>query len=270
MNINWINDQIERYGTSMQRLNRAQASHVKELSQTTEFIFKEWYRLMGDVNHSYQDYRQMVESDYTRRKKNLAQERYIMENRMFAKRVENMTSLSEKYQFLKETLHEERKVFKQVINEVNAQAGEFSHIWGGFVEKMAIESATNLLQKQYEANTFYCKVRKTIASDDTSKRLQLELDLLAESDDTVFLVEAKSTLRQESLNQLKTILERFATFFPQYSGKKIQPIFACLSAEEGLAEQALEAGIWLLIPIDEQDENSPKIEFDLVTSVNDL
>jgi hypothetical protein len=193
-----------------------------------------------------------------------------MESRLFAKRFENMNSLGEKYQFLKETLHQERQVFKQVINEVNAQAGEFSHIWGNFVEKMAIESATNLLQKNHNANTFYCKVRKTIASNEAPKRLHLELDLLAESDDTIFLVEAKSTLRQESLNQLKVILERFGTFFPQYAGKKIQPIFACLSAEEGLAEQALEAGMWLLIPVDDQDENSEKIEFDLVTSVNDL
>lgn len=269
MNINWINEQIERYGTSMQRLNRAQASHVKDVSQTTEFIFIEWHRLMGDLNHSYQEYRQMVESDYTRRKKNLAQERYIMENRMFSKRLENMNSLTEKYQFLKEALHQERQVFKQVIKEVNAQAGEFSHIWGNFVEKMAIESAANLLQKQHNANTFYAKVRKTINSED-AKKLHLELDLLAESEDTIFLVEAKSTLRQESLNQLKVILERFDTFFPLYNGKKIQPIFACLSAEEGLAEQALEAGMWLLIPIDDQDENSEKIEFDLVTSVNEL
>ncbi len=270
MTIKDINDQVERYAELMKTIQKAQYYHVTNVGANSTKLFKHLYGLLNNLNHSVQEYRFLVNEDINRRRKNLAQEQYSMENRMFNERFNNVNRLTEQYKKLKEQLHKERQSFQKVVNDINAQNGRITHVWGDFVEKAALEAASNILAKDFEVLSFASKVKKIMVNDVAPKRHQLEVDMIAEGSDKIFVVETKSTLRETSLKQVINVLARMDDFFPQYKGMKKQPIFACLSSEEGMLEMALNAGIWLLLPIDSEDEASDKIEFGLVKDISEL
>ena len=86
------------------------------------------------------------------------------------------------------------------------------------------------------------------------KTQNIEIDFLAENADTVFLLEVKSTLRQETMRQIINNMIKIDTFFPHYQGFKKQPIVAYLSEEEGVADMMYKSGIWLMRPTEVQDD----------------
>ena len=61
----------------------------------------------------------------------------------------------------------------------------------------------------------------------------------------VYLVEIKSQLRDESVDQLLEHLWRFPRFFPDHHGKKLFGILAALDIPENLRARALKEGFYL-------------------------
>lgn len=59
------------------------------------------------------------------------------------------------------------------------------------------------------------------------------------------LVEVKSHVREESIMQIKTVLERFRSFFPEHKGKTVYGIFAAVDITSTLKERVLDEGIYL-------------------------
>ena len=254
MNLNVISEQVDKFAGLMQHLNREQAMYVVEKSGVLPTMFKELKALLHENHELIKKYRKDVEEDVNRRRKNLADEQYMMENRLFNDRYQTLLVLAERYEIMKENLHKERQDFQHGINLINRQLGEFTHIWGSFAEKCAIDAAQNFLLNEYNCLTFLSKVKKTIKSDVKPKTQNIEIDFLAENADTVFLLEIKSTLRQETMRQIINNMIKIDTFFPHYQGLKKQPIVAYLSEEEGVADMMYQSGIWLMRPTEVQDD----------------
>ena len=61
----------------------------------------------------------------------------------------------------------------------------------------------------------------------------------------VFLVEVKSHLREEAIEQMRKMLRDFHTFFPGHAGKKVYGILAAVSAPERVREKILREGLYL-------------------------
>lgn len=75
----------------------------------------------------------------------------------------------------------------------------------------------------------------------------MEIEVLAFSNfsDDMFVVEVKSHLREEALDQMDRILREFRDFFPVYKDKKICGILAAVDAPGALQEKVLQEGIYL-------------------------
>ena len=78
--------------------------------------------------------------------------------------------------------------------------------------------------------------------------LDAEIDVLAYANSAIneaYVVEVKSHLREEGINQLKEIMDNFRLFFPEHKDKKIYGIIAAVDISEALKKRVLDAGFYV-------------------------
>jgi RecB family endonuclease NucS len=76
----------------------------------------------------------------------------------------------------------------------------------------------------------------------------IEIDVLAYANgelNTAYIVEVKSHAREESITQLKSILQRFRTFFPEHKDKQLYGILAAVDMSPDLREKTLQEGFYV-------------------------
>ncbi|MFM7441486.1 MAG: DUF3782 domain-containing protein, partial [Snowella sp.] len=76
----------------------------------------------------------------------------------------------------------------------------------------------------------------------------IEIDVLAYTNgnlNTAYIVEVKSHAKEESITQLKSILQRFRTFFPEHKDKQLYGILAAVDMSPELREKTLQEGFYV-------------------------
>jgi hypothetical protein len=101
--------------------------------------------------------------------------------------------------------------FWQILKENDLQIKKLAHKFGSFTEGLALPSMETILRERFGMEIISPSVR-------VSKQGQhLEIDVLAyyaNGDiNTAYIVGVQSHARQEAIDQLKTLLERFRVFF---------------------------------------------------------
>jgi len=135
------------------------------------------------------------------------------------------------------------------IKELGKQIGGLSNKFGSFTEGLALPSMTKILREQFDMNIIAPRVwaRRNGKS--------LELDVLAYSNGkqkAVYVVEVKSHLREEGLEQLLNTLHVFPEFFQEHKDKKLYGILAAVHIPENMKIKVLESGIYVATIQDEQ------------------
>jgi len=121
----------------------------------------------------------------------------------------------ENAQQIKETDRQQQKTDKQ-LKELGQQIGGLGAKFGSFTEGLALPSMETILRQRFGMKVVSPSVR---ASEDGQN---LEIDVLAYTNgelNTAYIVEVKSHAREESITQLKSILQRFRSFFPEHKDK---------------------------------------------------
>ena len=85
-----------------------------------------------------------------------------------------------------------------------------------------------------------------VRKKDKSLNLNGEFDAISVSDDHVFLVEAKSSPKEQYLYEFIENIEKFRKLFPEYGDKRLIPIFASLRFDEKMIQLATDKKIYLL------------------------
>lgn len=102
----------------------------------------------------------------------------------------------------------------------------------------------------------------------TKEGKHLEIDVLAYANGPVnkaYVVEVKSHPREESLAPLKTLLERFRTFFPEHQDKQLYGILAAVDLSDALRDRILREGFYVarihdqVFELDIPDHFQPKV-----------
>ena len=136
----------------------------------------------------------------------------------------------------------QQKETDRQIQELGQQIGGLGQKFGGFTEGMAFPSMARLLEERFGAT--HVSVRNKARLNGHT----LELDVLATSNserNEVYIVEVKSHLREDGLQQMLHHLERFPEFYPQYRDKKLYGILAAVDVEDELRQRVLDHGIYL-------------------------
>ena len=120
----------------------------------------------------------------------------------------------------KENAQQQKKTDKQ-LKELGQQIGGLGAKFGSFTEGLALPSMEKILRQRFGMEVVSPSVR--VSKDGQ----HLEIDVLAYSNgelNTAYIVEVKSHAREESISQLKSILQRFRSFFPEHKDKKLYGI----------------------------------------------
>ena len=141
----------------------------------------------------------------------------------------------------KEVSQAQKKTDRQ-LKELGKQIGGLGSKFGSFTEGLALPSMEKILRQRFGMKVVSPSVR---ASEDGK---HMEIDVLAYTNgnlNTAYIVEAKSHAREESITQLKSILQRFRTFFPEHKDKQLYGILAAVDMSPDLREKTLQEGFYV-------------------------
>ena len=139
------------------------------------------------------------------------------------------------------SLAESQRDTDRQIKELGRQIGGLGDKFGSFTEGLALPSMTRILSQRFGMDFIAPRVR--IRRNGHS----LELDVLAysHSSDDLFVVEVKSHLREDALEQMRKTLRELRDYLPDHQDKKVYGILAAVDAPESLREKVLADGIYL-------------------------
>jgi hypothetical protein len=149
--------------------------------------------------------------------------------------------LKEVSQQQKETDRQQKKTDKQ-LKELGQQIGGLGAKFGSFTEGLALPSMETILRQRFGMEVISPSVR--VSKDGQ----HLEIDVLAYTNgelNTAYIVEVKSHARQEDITQLKSILQRFRSFFSEHKDKKLYGILAAVDLSNELREKILQEGFYV-------------------------
>ena len=149
--------------------------------------------------------------------------------------------LKEVSQQQKENAQQQKETDKQ-LKELGKQIGGLGAKFGSFTEGLALPSMETILRQRFGMEVISPSVR-------VSKEGQhIEIDVLAYTNgelNIAYIVEVKSHVRQEDITQLKSILQRFRSFFPEHKDKKLYGILAAVHLSPELREKILQEGFYV-------------------------
>jgi hypothetical protein len=151
-------------------------------------------------------------------------------------------SLAESDQAFKASLAESRKESEREMRELRIHLGGLADKFGSYTEGLALPSMTKILYER-----FHMEVVMPQLSAHRNGR-SFEVDVLATSNsgrDEVYVVEVKSHLRHEAIDQMKKTLREIHDFIPGHRGKKLYGILAAVDAPARVREKVLREGIYL-------------------------
>ncbi len=138
---------------------------------------------------------------------------------------------------------EERRKTERVLRELGKQIGGLGNKFGSFTEGLALPSVQSLLFERFGVEDFMPRRRKRVGT------ATIELDALGIVNGTrneAYIVEIKSHLRSEAVQQMKDILQKFRTMFPEYAALKLYGIIAAADASADALKEAQDAGLYAL------------------------
>ena len=140
-----------------------------------------------------------------------------------------------------ESTRREKEMDKQ-LKELGKQIGGLGSKFGSFTEGLALPSMETILRQRFGMEIVSPSVR-------ASKEGQhLEIDVLAYANgniNTAYIVEVKSHAREDSITQLKSILQRFRLFFPEHKDKQLYGILASVDLSNKLRTKILQEGFYV-------------------------
>lgn len=128
------------------------------------------------------------------------------------------------------------------LKELGKQIGGLGNKLGSFTEGLALPSMQKILRERFGMEVISPSVRVSKDGED------LELDVLSYANGEInaaYVVEVKSHLREEAIDQILGILNKFGRFFPEHRNKKLYGILAAVDIPKEVRAKALRQGLYL-------------------------
>jgi hypothetical protein len=158
------------------------------------------------------------------------------------------TTADDVWQLLAELTTAQKETDRQLkatdrqLKELGKQIGGLGSKFGSFTEGLALPSMEKILRQRFGMEVVSPSVRVS------KEGRHLEIDVLAYSNgdlNTAYIVEVKSHAREESITQLKSILQRFRSFFPEHRDKQLYGILTAVDMSAELRQKTLQEGFYV-------------------------
>jgi len=143
---------------------------------------------------------------------------------------------------IEEELAEERRKTEREIRQVNKQLGELGNKFGSFTEGMALPSMEKILYHHFKMDVVAPRAKAR------QNGQTLEIDVMAYdngSRNEVYLVEVKSHLTREGIEQMLKTLEWFPEFFGAHRDRTVYGVIAAVDIPDNLRSEVLNKGLYL-------------------------
>ena len=153
----------------------------------------------------------------------------------------------------KDEMQEFEKEAERDHKEMNRKWRELSYKMGTIVQDIVAPNIPRILKKYFDApdlEYFAMCVRKP-KTDGPGYR---EFDVVAVSKDYFLLNETKAIVRPEYASAFREILTRIHEYFPEYSEKKILPVFSSFSISPDVVNYLSQNNIYALAMTDDTME----------------
>ena len=130
------------------------------------------------------------------------------------------------------------------IQRVDKQLGELGNKWGSFTEGLLERSVQRIMVKDLGITD------TSFGASKYKNGKTIEIDVLGVSNGTnnrVVIAEIKSHLRETAIEQIQQQLNDYLYFAPEHKDKELLGLIACISAAPNIIQQALKAGLIVLI-----------------------
>lgn len=138
-------------------------------------------------------------------------------------------------------LAKSQKETDRQIRELGKQIGGLGDKFGSFTEGLALPSMTKILGKRFGMDV----IAPGLLSRKNGTAMELDVFAWSKNRDEAYVVEVKSHLRDEALDQMRKTLQEFRGYFPDYAEKKLYGIIAAVHIPERMRERVLKEGFYL-------------------------
>ena len=220
-------------------------AEVAELQKRTEQEQLETWRAIYETDRQLKE--QLSETD-----RQLKGQLSETDRQLKGQLSETDRQLKEQFSESDRQLRDQMKETDRQITRLGQQLGRLGEKFGGFTEGMAFPSMKKLLGERFRMDV--------ISTRDLSRKNghSMELDVLAYSKSPeikeAYIVEVKSLLREDGLQQMKRILRDSREFFPVLADKKVYGVIAAVDFSDDVRAKVLREGIYLARIHDEEFE----------------
>jgi len=135
------------------------------------------------------------------------------------------------------------------FKETDKRYGDLAGKWGRFVEGLVAPAALRLFaDRGIPLNGTTQRARKNRNGQ------SMEVDVLAVNSEYAVLIEVKSTLKVEDVQDHLRRLGKFKTFFPEYADRKVVGAVAGIVINEGADKFAYDHGLFVIVQSGEMVE----------------
>ncbi len=126
------------------------------------------------------------------------------------------------------------------LKELGKQIGGIGNKFGTFNEGLVLPSLTRLLTDDFNCKSIFPNFKHR------ENGTILEIDLLGVSNIAYYIIEIKSHLREDSIEQLKLEIEQFKLFKPLFEEKQIYGLITATHYDKKIKERVLKDGIYFI------------------------
>jgi len=155
-----------------------------------------------------------------------------------------MKEFKDEMKEFKDEMKESRDENERMHRKMNQDWGNLARKMGTIVEDIIAPAVRPAVLKYFEEDAVYTAVN--VRKQTKTLGLKGEFDMVAVGEHRVFLIEVKSTPREQYLDDFLENAEKFRKLFPEYADMPLTLIFGAIRFEADFIPLATKRNIYLL------------------------
>ncbi len=250
-----IKEQAQENRTGFLELRDLISKHAEEArirSEETEGEFQEVNRRFQETDRKFQETdRKFQETTLkfqeTDRKFQETTLKFQETDRKFQETDRKFQETDRKFQeterLLKQQSQDTDRRMAKLSEEVNQKIGRLGGRLGDFVEELIKPAVVRLFQ---ERGIEVHAVSRNVEANNPTLKLAMQIDLLVTNTDTCVLIEVKSNLSIDDVNEHVERMSKFKRLFQAYAGNKVYGAVAGMVVPENVAKYAYRKGFFVI------------------------
>jgi hypothetical protein len=152
-------------------------------------------------------------------------------------------SLEESKRERDKVMAESKRETDQALRQLSKQMGELGNKFGSFTEGLALPSMEKVFYREFGLDVVQPRARSR------QNGRTMEIDVLAYDhpggSKDVFIIEVKSHLTEEGIEQIKETIAKFPKFFPWGLDRTIYGVIAAVDIPDNVRDKVLKEGLYL-------------------------